>query len=257
MYLNKEKDTELIADKESVALKYFPFETIPDKILKNKKYNGVILSPETINISPLKTDEKYKNYDELFDKIYNICSNKSQNYIYAYSLEPDYSMHCLGTNDFKITKIIEDLNKRIENLCSKLKNTLVIVLADHGHKDVKTIYLEDYPDLFNMLKQTTSIDSRSCALFVKDGCLKKFKLTFNQIFAKHFELLTSKKIIDRQIFGNGKNNKYFDSCIGDFIACATSNLSLKYKRAGHVNLSTHSGITKEEMLVPLIIIDKK
>ena len=40
--------------------------------------------------------------------------------------------------------MIEIRNKKIEELCNELKDTVVIITADHGHKKVERVYLNDY-----------------------------------------------------------------------------------------------------------------
>ena len=51
----------------------------------------------------------------------------------------------------------------------------------------------------------------------------------------------------------GKEHKMFKSCLGDYIAIAIKNKNIKYKRYGKELLANHSGLTKEEIFVPLII----
>ena len=51
--------------------------------------------------------------------------------------------------------------KEIEKLCGKLKDSLVIITADHGLCDSVNLFLEDYPRLYNMLKIPPSIAIQS------------------------------------------------------------------------------------------------
>jgi hypothetical protein len=52
-------------------------------------------------------------------------------------------------------------------MCKKLKNSLVIVTADHGQINCLTKYLEDYPMLENLLERPPSMETRAVNFFVK------------------------------------------------------------------------------------------
>ena len=63
---------------------------------------------------------------------------------------------------------------------SKLKDTMLIVIADHGHINCDEILLEDYPDLYNLLDGDTWIEPRMCAFKIKNGMDEEFKYLFNK-----------------------------------------------------------------------------
>ena len=54
--------------------------------------------------------------------------------------------------------IILDLNNRIEELSKKLTDTIIFVIADHGHHNIENIFIKDYPDIEECLLRTTSIE---------------------------------------------------------------------------------------------------
>ena len=67
------------------------------------------------------------------------------------------------------------------------------------------------------------------------------KKIFDEKFAKDFILYTKDEVINKQIFGEGKENKYLKGAIGDFVALAISNKyfrsnkNCKKKRFGNSN----------------------
>lgn len=250
MFLNKIKDTDEDAAKYNVSRKYFGYESIINKI--NNKSDCYARY-----ISPFDYDIKYKinNLNDMFSSIKNNLNRKEKNYIYAYYPNPDEIMHEYGTDSIKAINNIKLLNNRIEKFCSKLEDTLVLVIADHGHINSSYFILEDYSDIFELLSHTTSIDSRSTMFFIKEGKNHEFEELFNKYFKDYFILLNKKEIIDNKIFGIGKNHELFESCLGDYIAVSIKDKNLKYINKDLL-VSSHAGITSDETLVPLIIIDK-
>ena len=85
------------------------------------------------------------------EKIIELSKTANKKFIYAYYEDPDYIMHEMGTDHIKVNKDINKINKATEELCSKLgKDTVVIVTADHGHLNSKSILLSDYEDFYNI-----------------------------------------------------------------------------------------------------------
>lgn len=244
MYLNKEKDTNNFFD-ENIGFKYFPYTTIFDIINKKTNVKATYLSPFT--------GTNYKDLKDMFNKIKLLTRKHNCNFIYAYYDNPDAIMHKYGVNSIESKNHLKLLNNKIEELTKNINNSVVIVTADHGLIDSSYIYLEDYKEIFDCLLHTTSIDSRASMLFVKPNKKDVFEKLFKKNFNKDFILLSKEKIIKNLIFGTGKEHKMFKSCLGDYIAIAIKNKNIKYKRYGKELLANHSGLTKEEIFVPLII----
>lgn len=250
MYQNKIKDTDVHFE-DNICKRYMSYKTIMDRINENKEYYAAHISPFG--------DIKYDDFHDMCTKIKENLNKKDRNYIYAYYENPDEIMHVYGTDTEETISNIRLINSEIETLCSEVDDTLVIVIADHGHMNQRIVYLEDYPEIFECLKRTTSIDSRSAMYFIKDGMLEYFKEKFVDAFGDNFILLDKKAIYDYKLFGTGINHPYFDNCIGDFISISNKNLSIKYKRVeGKIEMkSSHAGNTLDETIVPLVLVKKR
>ena len=82
-------------------------------------------------------------------------------------------------------------------------------------------------------------------------------MEFEKAFKDKFILLTKKEILERNLFGKGNKNSHIDEVLGDYIAFAISDVALEWENENKKITARHAGLTKEEMTVPLIIIDTK
>jgi len=249
-FLNSEKgDFEYKPLQEAIDFKekYMKTKSIMEEINEETDYKGYTLFPFG--------DNPYKDVDDMFNIIEEKCSEAGKKYIYAYSTEPDSTMHELGTDSLEAKKLILDLNKKIENLSAKLKDTVIFVVADHGHKNVVNIDLNEYPDVVECLARNTSIEPRAVNFFIKDDMKDKFVELFNKYFSNDFVLYTKEDIINSKLFGDGDENEIFRDSLGDYLAIATSDKTLLYI-GSEVLKSHHAGYTEDEIYVPLIVIDR-
>lgn len=206
VFTNKIKDTNQEAEDYNVIQKKLPYKRI-DALIKenNDEVNTVVLFPFGEN--------KYESVEDMVDRIEEICSNGKNNFIYAYVDNPDAIMHKTGTNSSETTSVIELLNNQIERLNNNVKDAIIIVTADHGHINASKLNLEDYRDFKQILKHDISIESRACAFFIKEGMKNEFEIMFNKYFGEDFMLLTKQEVIDKKVFGNGKENVFFRDAI--------------------------------------------
>ena len=159
MFTNMYKDTDIPASIEDLAEKTYPYESMITKIGTKVKATGLFPFKETF----------YHELSDMHQKIEEICNNGERNFIYAYYEDPDHTMHMTGTRSKETLDTFKMINDTTEELCKKLKNTLVIIIADHGHKDSTGITLKDYPDIFNTLARDISIEPRTTSFKIKEG----------------------------------------------------------------------------------------
>ena len=233
----------------AVKKRYFNYKEITEEINDIGKYRAVSLFPFG--------DNHYKDLDDMLGIIEEECKSKGKKYIYAYDEEPDYTMHDLGPDSNEVIKLINKRSEKVEKLCANLDDTIVFVIADHGHIVVDNILLDDYPELMSMLERTPSLEERAVSFKVKEGMQDKFVKLFSKLFGEHFNLYTKEEIIGSKLFGDGVENPLFKSAIGDFIAIATdSNKALVTKNNSKL-FSQHAGYSDDEIYIPLIIINRK
>lgn len=248
LFLNSEKGKEEISNNFLKVKEKLVQRTITDEINENTEYSAIELFPFG--------KKKYNNLDEMLQIIQEECNKEGKKYIYAYDTEPDHSMHDFGPDNSKVKKLIQIRNNKVEELCKKLNDSIIIIIADHGHKEVEHIYLKNYPKIMEMLERTTSLEQRAVSFKIKKDDKERFVKEFNKNFDKDFQLYSKSEIIGHHLFGYGDENELFRDAIGDFIAIAENSNKCIITDGDEVLKSQHAGYSNDEIYVPLIVIDK-
>ncbi len=248
IFKNTIQGTDKPAANYSVADKYIPYKSIFERI---EDVNG----KESSYCVAFYTKYRSKSVRGICRKVYRISKKKNKKYIYTYWNEPDHTMHGYGVDSKWAEKQVKHINKEVERLCKKLKNSLVIVTADHGQCDGKIEYLENYPQITELLKIPPSVEGRALSLFVKGGKKEQFKQEFNKIFGDLFRLMTKEEVFNENLLGLGKPHPRTTDFIGDFLAVAVGNVHIDYKREDFDMKGLHAGLTEDEMNVPFIAFE--
>jgi predicted AlkP superfamily pyrophosphatase or phosphodiesterase len=217
---------------------------------------------DTYAISPY-SEYKYKTLNQMFTTIKEKLdiNNGKKKFMYVYNNEPDSSMHRYGCDSQEAIKLILERNKKLEEFYNKNldKETIMIIVADHGHLNADNISLKNYTDINNLMMRSTWVEER-CPMFkIKEGKQNEFKKLFEKYFGNYFYLLTKEEIEDKQIFGDikFKKNELFDSSLEDFIAINKENCNKTLLDDNDFQMmSVHGGNTDDEIYIPLIILNK-
>lgn len=232
----------------NVAQRYIPCESIFQKI---EKANDNV---QTYFVSPFGNEPAF-TFHEIRKQVLRLARKKGEKYIYTYSPEPDNTMHKYGVGSARVKRKIKKINKTVEKLCKKLKNSAVVVTADHGLVDSKRDFIEEHSSIWKMLKRPASIEPRALSFFVKDEYKKVFKEEFEKEFPGKFIVLTKQEVYDRHLFGYGAAHPRVDAFLGDFLAVAVSDLLLFNYRENDRFVAGHAGFDTRKMTVPFIAIE--
>lgn len=251
LFLNKTKEKNELPKLNVLDRNYMKYESIIDLInnkTKNKSYYAY----------PFYKENPCKNLDEVIEEIKKQVIKPNKKFIYAYIESPDKEMHHFGISSNGVKEQVSIINQKIESLSKELKDTLIIITADHGQVDTKTIILKsDLPDIYNMLERTTSLEARCCGIKLKENeSHDKFKDLFNKYLTDDFICLTPDEVINSKLFGENDNN-YLRDTIGDYLLIGIQDKAINYDEDSPIFIGNHAGLTKEELLVPLITIDCK
>ena len=230
-----------------VAKTYLKYEPVTDKINKMEGCIG-----KTLRVYSNHPNESLRKMKRNIKKL---TKKKEKVYVYAYYNEPDHALHHNGVGSDKMIKYLKHINKWFKRTCKSLKNTTVIALADHGHINVEYINLMDYKKITNMLDSDISIDDRATSFRVKKEYKKEFYYELKKILKDDFIIMTKKEVIKNKLYGDGVENKYFQDGLGDYFALGINNKAIRCNNKTYLHKSAHSGLTLDEMLVPLIVVD--
>ena len=212
-------------------------------------------------IFPIFADPKGPaNFDQFCKRIKEVSLKKGSQFILAYWAEPDHTSHIKGPYSKTVKDILKNINNQIKHMCANLKNSLVIISADHGHVENTDVFINDYPELMNCLSVPLALDMRVQTIFLKPNKEKTFVQLFNQYLSKDFILIKTEKALEMKLFGPGKAHPVAKGCLGDYLILSKRNKSLQQRLPNDLYgklLGYHSSLTNKEMVVPLIIIEKK
>lgn len=249
VFINEDRDTnKLIKKFDKLKNKYLSPKTVVEQINYETKYKAKEIAAFN---NPI-----YKDFNKIIDKIKFECKREGKKYIYAYYEEPDHSLHSKGINSEEVKNIVINLNNKVEEMCKELEDTIVIVIADHGHTLIENICLDDYPEIINMLGRNISSEPRACIFKIKDGMHKAFEEKFNELFGEYFTLYSKEEVINSKLYGEGKEHPLFREALGDYIAIAENSNKAFYRKGEKIFVSHHAGYLEEEIYIPLIIVDK-
>lgn len=232
-----DKDIDLVKEFD-LAEKYLPYKTILERI--NAGYVG-------------KAKEiKAENLDEMIEKVLRESEIYRKEYIYSYWQYPRE----IGSKS-EAEEYIRLIEGKIEDMTKKLSDSILLITSDHGFIDVEYKSILDNEELTEMLEREPSIEDRVLAFSVKDRYIKDFPKTFKKYFGGDFEIYSREEAIERELFGSGLPNNNLNYIIGDYIAVAINNISLKNIDEEPIKYRGHSGLTREEVDLPLICISKR
>ena len=177
IFMNRDSETQ-----EAVHIKESPIHT-PEYFFDHPQDTYEI---NTVFPSYVVTHHPERNYtfskiSELFSIILSLSQKDGRQFIYAYCPEPDATMHMEGVKSVSARQMICMISALVETLCTKLRDTLVIITADHGQVDMDG-HIELYADdtLMNMLKIYPYLEARVPAFQVKSGMQEAFASYFSE-----------------------------------------------------------------------------
>lgn len=245
-----------------------------DVFKTSMKYESVFKRIEDANptIKTFEIEPKYAerrgnrsiiadSIDEVILSVKDVCTLPGEKFVFAYCDNPDGVLHKYGTDSIEAKEFVIDAENKIKNLRESLSDdTIIIVSADHGHKNIEKAYsILDYPELWECFLMPPTFESRALNFYIKSEMKEIFEERFNKLFGEEFWLLNREEFLNRQKFlGNGCKHNKIDDFVGDYIAMSIAGSMIRletYLADGKpVRKSTHSGLTKEEMEVPVIAL---
>lgn len=193
-------------------------------------------------------------FDDMATKLLDILSKDETSYTYAYWDYPDALIHEYGCYNAVIKANLCHLSESLERIEKNLlKDAIVLVIADHGLIDVSGIDLYYYQNINKYFKRLPSLEGRATIFKVNDKLA--FKEEFEKAFGKWFDLYSKEEFLKLGLVG--KTSDKILPFLADYICLAKDKYYFYYscgKDDCELMKGHHAGITKDEMIIPLIVI---
>lgn len=184
-------------------------------------------------------------------------------FTYWYTSSPDREEHEHGAADTHSHHASERLDRVLERLAGDLAELRrpyrIVGTADHGHLTLEPhLELEVDDALMHDLLAPPAGDMRVQFWHVRPGQHEAFEAGFRQRFGRWFALLTAEEFESLGLLGVEAWSAATRERVGSHVSISLGTAALRYAglrgRAGYRRMrSGHSGLSRAEMLVPLII----
>lgn len=253
------KNVDIYIGKDSVNHEPVDMSKIEDYLYFEPYYYKTSSEYETNSVLPYKVkfneiNHNFKNFDEFFNILNDICKRKTKQFVYAYNEEPDHTMHERGVSSLEADKIIKDLNVRIEKFIKENPDTLLIITPDHGHIDVSG-YIEMYKDkaLYDTLETRPYLEPRITAYKLKDGQEEKFLKEIKK-YGKDLKVYKTEDFVKKGYLGP-RTEKI--KMLGDYITVMKNDKIILINEDSPRFKGHHAGLGKKDLILPLIIVENK
>ena len=260
LFRNRNFYTKEFLPDSNFAMKHLPYEKI---------YDYATVDREIYTCYPIQCSNicaphevRFKNLRQMFHQLHQICATPEKNFVYAYYPDLDSTMHGYGTAAWRSRHLLKKIERGLKRLAKNHPDTLFVVTADHGQNDVKGFaYLCDDADLQACLAHPISLDPRGACFVLKPGKDAEFRAAF-QKYAPDFTLYKSQDLIKQGVFGDFKLHADYQKYLGDYIAVGGATAKMMVFQQGEEFHShgkrlyhgEHTGMTADEMYVPVIVI---
>ncbi len=261
LLLEERKTGEKLKDKGISNKEIYKFESIFNqfKTKVNVYERRDLINSEYTNMFSKKAS-KYGFYSikDCFEKVKkNILERETATFNYIYINGLDEASHSNGVDSKEVSDIINAVENGIKNVANE--ETSVILIADHGQVDMTSMmYLNQKTDYTKYFYALPSIDTRMISFFVKNECAKEFEEKFMEEFSQDVILLTKEQAKKINLFGSSSYSEHADKSLGEYIAVVVNNKFLvcdKLMLEDYIlTKGNHSGLTKEEITVPFVVI---
>ena len=200
---------------------------------------------------------RYKSPKGMARRLLRTCRKAGRQFIYCYNGEPDTTLHHQGSGR-ESKRVIMQLDRACARLARKMRNTLLIVTADHGHAEIThhIMAVREYPALQDTLRCGTDIEARARGCRVKPGREADFTRAAREAFGPETEILSREDMLRSKIFGNLGDDKDYPRLLErmpDFLLLPPPGAEIGGSKDFK---SSHGGGDPKEMAVPLIIASK-
>lgn len=239
-------------------------------LMNDMRRNALALFPERIAdttysnyFSGYRITAGYRSLQNAVDQIVaRIRVADAPTYTYLYTHRVDSAAHEYGTGHREVEVALTELDGEMRRLHDALGDRIRIVLsADHGFLDVPVQMrhqIKASDPLMSLLQCPPSGDARVLYLHVRDDAHAKVREYFGKRFGERFFIVSADEAEQLELFGPSPLSPTARNRLGDLIVISKGVDVIEYRPSGVLSrvltdAAHHSGLTPEEMRVPLVI----
>ncbi len=204
----------------------------------------------------------YKGFNDLIAKVLSAVSRIGDGgLVYAYWSEFDHSAHCFGIESEESRQHLLMLDQLIERLGEKLcgYDVDLIICSDHGFTDCppgrQLTFAEHFPELAEMTQMPLTGEPRFAVAHLKQGRKSDFISCARSQLEGIANPVDSARLVESGLFGPGRPHPELQNRLGDVLLLMHEKTVLLDPMPGEPRprmIGYHGGLSREEMLVPLI-----
>ena len=185
-------------------------------------------------------------------------------YLHAYWGQLDTIAHTYGVGSPHYRAELEAIDHALGTLLLRdlhAPGTLLLLLAEHGQIDTvaeRWTWLNDHPALLALLQAPPAGDHRAGVLYVRGGHEAAARAYLGQHLAHCTEVLTVEEAVGLGLYGPEPIPAATRQRLGQLLLLAKENWVVRYEYPGKARqrwqIGTHGGLSRDEMLVPLVTV---
>ncbi|MEE4194523.1 MAG: alkaline phosphatase family protein [Anaerolineae bacterium] len=251
---------------------FLPVETIGPHLkahgVKTRSFQHISIVDSGLS-SMLDAESQRLPYKTVTDMWFNfeealLAEPQQSSYNWLYWGDHDGLGHRWGVSHPRLHNQFEafglEMMRALERLRREnLKDTLILITADHGHLVTPRnprYDLLNYPDMMDLLAMDPSGDNRLPYFYASTDNLEQVKHRFYQHWTEEeFEFIPSQAALEAGLFGTGEQYQRAKDRIGDWLVLPKGTAYLWWSGRPDPLHGRHGGLSRTEMLVPLIAIE--
>ncbi|MDE1873669.1 MAG: alkaline phosphatase family protein [Candidatus Micrarchaeota archaeon] len=217
---------------------------------------GIVMGDEIEGASQVQ----YYTSTDMFIQLRKAVSKGGEWFLYAYYDGIDHLEHKYGyTSESVKQSVLAFFGELDRLLLPQLKRSdyNLIITADHGQIEAKRVLVRSDDRMMDYLVMPPWGDSRTLCVNVWPGKERAFRRFFEAEYGKDAVLLDSDSLIATGVFGKDHVTPEIRHRFGTHMILMKEDKAMKYdyptKSSKHELFGVHSGLSKREMRVPLIV----
>jgi hypothetical protein len=203
----------------------------------------------------------FRSLGDLWVTLNNLMEKRpdERSYMYIYWGDLDEHSHRFGPDDERVSLEFSSFSRQLSKFLSKRRalahqDTLLLITADHGHISTPrqaSYELRNHPELLKCLTMSPSGEARLPFVFLRCGREKQFLQYVEETWNGQFRAIPSEQAVCAGLFGPITNERLLDR-VGDYVIIPQENAYWWFSSRDNPLLGRHGGVSRTEMLVPLL-----